>query len=78
MKTSLRTSTEPDLDPSPATRFDSLKAQQVEVGIVFQKMLGTRDAARYFAENGIPLHVALRVLMEPSLRRLGADLWAQK
>lgn len=37
-------------------------AQRVEVAIVFKEMLGAADAAAYMAENGIPHHVAERVL----------------
>ena len=37
-------------------------AGRVDVAIVFRKMLGAEDAAAYMEANGIPLHVAERVL----------------
>lgn len=50
-------------------RPDVLTAQRVEVGVIFQAMLGTVDAARYLALNQVPLHVALRVLTRHHQRR---------
>lgn len=50
-------------------RVDLLTAQKVEVAIVFQKMLGTEDAAAYLAENGVSEEVALRVLATPGFTR---------
>jgi hypothetical protein len=43
-------------------RQDQLTARRVEVAIVFKEMLSVEDAAIYMAENGIPAHVAIRVL----------------
>lgn len=43
-------------------RLDRLTAGRVEVAIVFKEMLGDDDAAAYMAQNGIPQHVADRVL----------------
>jgi hypothetical protein len=43
-------------------RLDRLAAGRVEVAIVFKEILGTEDAAAYMAQNGIPQHVADRVL----------------
>ena len=44
-------------------RIDALTAQKIDVAIIFQDMLGTAVAAEYLHENGIPLSVALRVLI---------------
>ena len=45
-------------------RHDDLTAQKVEVGVIFQEMLGTATAAAYLAKNKVPMHVALRVLTQ--------------
>lgn len=59
--------------PIPATaanqnydclRHDGLTAQKVDVGVIFQEMLGTATAAAYLAKNKVPMHVALRVLTQ--------------
>jgi hypothetical protein len=50
-------------------RPDILTAQKVEVGIVFQSMLSTREAAQYLAANEVPIDVAVRVLTQAHLRR---------
>ncbi|MDP3670966.1 MAG: hypothetical protein WA191_06175 [Telluria sp.] len=50
-------------------RRDVVTARKVEVGIIFQAMLGTADAADYMLKNGVPLKVVLRVLTQPSARR---------
>lgn len=52
-----------------SSRRDILSAQKVEVGIVYQTMLGHVAAAEYLVTHGIPLHVALRVLLYPDRRR---------
>ena len=44
-------------------RIDALTAQKIDVAIIFQDMLGTAVAAEYLHENGVPLSVALRVLI---------------
>ena len=43
-------------------RQDGLTAQKIEVGVIFQEMLGTPTAADYLSKNKIPIDVALRVL----------------
>lgn len=52
-----------------ANRTDKLSAQKVEVGVVFGLMLGTLAGAQYLAKQNIAIDVALRVLLEPGLRR---------
>ncbi|WP_157201097.1 hypothetical protein [Massilia sp. Root351] len=52
-----------------ATRRDVLRSQQVEVGIVYQKMLSNVAAAEYLFAHNVPLHVALRILLCPGKRR---------
>ena len=47
---------------SESRRVDRLMAGRVDVAIVFRKMLGAEDAAAYMEANGIPRHVAERVL----------------
>jgi hypothetical protein len=44
-------------------RSDALTAQTIDVAIIFQEMLGTAAAAEYLRGNGVPLSVALRVLV---------------
>src|SRR5471030_2105552 len=53
----------------------SLTQQKVEVGIVFQDMLGTADALQYFVSNCVAIEVALRVLLLPGLRRNASGCW---
>lgn len=43
-------------------RQDGLTAQKIDVGIIFQEMLGTATAAAYLAKNKVPMQLALRVL----------------
>jgi hypothetical protein len=50
-------------------RKDQLTAQRVEVGLVFQKMLSTDDAAEYMVSNRVPEEVIKRVLDDPTDRR---------
>lgn len=45
-------------------RQDGLTAQKVDVGVIFQEMLGTATAAAYLAKNNVPMHIALRVLTQ--------------
>ncbi|GGY07991.1 hypothetical protein GJV26_18610 [Massilia dura] len=56
------------------SRANRLRAEQVEVGLVMQEMLGTRAAAGYFCENHISINVATRVLTRPSQRRWRAPV----
>lgn len=49
-------------DMTKLRRLNRLMAQRVEVAIVFKEMLGAADSTAYMAENGIPQHVAERVL----------------
>jgi hypothetical protein len=44
-------------------RSEALTAQTIDVAIIFQEMLGTAVAAKYLQANGVPLSVALRVLV---------------
>lgn len=44
-------------------RIDVMTAQKIDVAIIFQEMLGTLVAAKYLHEHGVPLSVALRVLI---------------
>lgn len=50
-------------------RKDQLTAQRVEVGLVFQQMLSTDDAAEYMVSNRVPEDVIKRVLDDPTDRR---------
>lgn len=54
------------MDNQPKTigkpRTDRLTAAKVEKGLFVQRTASTRAAAQYMAANGVPLHVALRVL----------------
>ncbi|TFW20388.1 hypothetical protein E4L96_10480 [Massilia arenosa] len=43
-------------------RSDHLTAQRVEVGLVFESMLGEDSAREYFLSSGVPVWVAQRVL----------------
>lgn len=43
-------------------RTDRLTAAKVEKGLYVQRTASTHAAALYMASNGVPLHVALRVL----------------
>lgn len=55
--------------PCNHPRRDVVTARKVEVGIIFQAMLGSADAADYMLKNGVPLKVVLRVLSQASARR---------
>lgn len=50
-------------------RCDVVTAQRVEVGLIFQAMLGSADALDYMLKNGVPQAVAQRVLSQPLRRR---------
>jgi hypothetical protein len=50
-------------------RKDKLTAQRVEVGLVFQQMLSTDEAAEYMVSNRVPEDVIKRVLDDPTDRR---------
>lgn len=54
---------------TPQSRAHRLRAEQVEVSLVMQEMLGTRAAASYLCEKGISINVATRVLTRPWQRR---------
>ncbi|WP_070218501.1 hypothetical protein OX462_12570 [Janthinobacterium sp. SUN098] len=51
------------VEPDHPRRIDALTAQKIDVAIIFQEMLGTAVAAKYLHTNGVPLSVALRVLV---------------
>ncbi|RFP32405.1 hypothetical protein [Duganella sp. BJB476] len=55
-------------------RSDRLTAQKVEVGIVFQEMLGVEDAAEYFATYNLPSQIVERILGGIKRRR-NVDCW---
>jgi hypothetical protein len=59
---------EPEPD-EPSNRPNRLVAEQVEVGLVLQEMLGTSAAAKYLYTRLIPLNLAMRVLTRPWQRR---------
>lgn len=50
-------------------RTDVLTAQHVEVALVFQKMLGTRDAEEYLRNARVPWDVIARVLYSRQIRQ---------
>jgi len=50
-------------------RSNVLNAQKVNVGIVFNNMLGCEEAVLYMSKNGIPDAVAARVLDHARQRR---------
>jgi hypothetical protein len=56
-------------DDTAQSRADRLRAEQVEVGLVMQEMLGTRAAAGYLCEKSISIDIATRVLTRPWERR---------
>jgi hypothetical protein len=53
----------------PSNRPNRLVAEQVEVGLVLQEMLGTSAAAKYLYTRLIPLNLTMRVLTRPWQRR---------
>ncbi len=59
--------------PGKLARDEVLMAQHVEVGLVFQAMLGDADAIAYFRSVGVPDSVARRVMTQPHLRRAVYD-----
>lgn len=62
-------STHPTLSGTDARR-DFESASIVELGITLQQLVNTKRAASYLNENNISLSVALRVLSQPSKRRV--------
>jgi hypothetical protein len=60
------------MEPAPhasSSRPNRLVAEQIEVGLVLQEMLGTSEAAKYLYTRLIPLNLAMRVLTRPWQRR---------
>jgi hypothetical protein len=56
-----RTSNSMEREPhEPSNRQNRLVAEQVEVGLVLQEMLGTPAAAKYLYTRLIPLNLAMR------------------
>jgi hypothetical protein len=53
----------------PSIRPNRLVAEQVEVALVLQEMLGTSAAAKYLYTRLIPLNLTMRVLTRPWQRR---------
>ena len=49
-------------------RKDRLMAYRVEKGLIVQKALGTKAAAAYLADFGVPMHVSVRVLTTSNKR----------
>lgn len=58
----LRTAAIAANDSYDCLRQDDLTAQKIDVGVIFQEMLGTSTAAAYLAKNKVPMDVAMRVL----------------
>lgn len=56
-------------DDTAQLRADRLCADEVEVSLVMQEMLGTRAAASYLCEKDISIEIASRVLTRPWQRR---------
>jgi hypothetical protein len=52
-----------------SNRSNRLVAEQVEVGLVLQEMLGTSAAAKYLFTRLISLNLSMRVLTRPWQRR---------
>lgn len=69
MNTPTRRAADSDNDDTPQSRANRLCAEQVEVALVMQEMLGTVAAANYLCEKSIPVNVAARVLTRPWARR---------
>jgi hypothetical protein len=59
-------------------RLNGVFAGRVEVAIIFKEMLGVEDAAAYLVANGVPQHVAGRVLAEIASRRISDDTMAAR
>ena len=51
-------------------RKDRLMTYRVEKGLLVQKALGTKAAAAYLANFGVPMHVSVRVLSTSNKRDL--------
>lgn len=56
-------------DDTAQARANRLCAEQVEVALVMQEMLGTVAAARYLLEKSVSLEIAVRVLTREWQRR---------
>lgn len=52
-----------------ADRTNELRAQRVEVALIYQKMLGDDEARTYLKLAGVPPEVVERVLAGPTGRR---------
>ena len=61
--------------PIGQPRIDRIMAAKVEKGLYIQRTQSTRAAALYFENNGVPMHVAVRVLTTNNKRDM-ADLLA--
>ncbi|MFP5392236.1 MAG: hypothetical protein ACLGI6_11940 [Gammaproteobacteria bacterium] len=59
--------------PIGKPRTDRITAAKVEKALHVQRTRSTHEAAKYMAENGVPVHVAIRVLTSTNRREL-ADL----
>lgn len=57
-------------------RKNRLMAYRVEQGLLVQKQVGTRAAAAFLANYGVPMHVSIRVLSTPHKRDM-SDALAQ-
>jgi hypothetical protein len=51
-------------------RTNRAMAITVEKGLYVMRSQGSRKAAVYFAKNGVPMHVAVRVLTTPNRRNM--------
>ena len=57
-------------------RKNRLMAYRVEQGLAVQKLAGTRAAAAYLANYGVPMHVSVRVLSTPNKRDMSNEVMA--
>ena len=57
-------------------RKNRLMAYRVEQGLMVQKQLGTRAAAAYLANYGVPMHVSMRVLSTTNRRDMSNEVHA--
>lgn len=55
-------------------RKNRLMAYRVEQGLVVQKLAGTRAAAAYLANYGVPMHVSMRVLSTNNKRDMSNEV----
>ena len=56
-------------DDTEQSRANRLCAEQVEVALVMQEMLGTAAAAHYLHEKSVSVEIAVRVLTREGQRR---------